>query len=335
MRIITCASYHGTGSSAITDLLSEYSNCYSMSDYEFRFVQDPEGISDLEYNLVENHHRLNSGHALKRYKNKVDFLAGNILIKKYELFFNNKWKKYSYEYIESLSNLKYEGYWHQDVLDKGKFFYIRKRLINKFLQKTIWFRKKEKSLCEMPNEIIYCSNPTEEEFLNLTKLYMDRLFKEANKLNLDNIIVDQLVPASNIDRYLRYFNDIKVIVVERDPRDLYCLSKYIWKEKVIPIKNVDEFCKWYKYTRNHRKNENINSKNSILIQFEDLIYKYDETKNRIENWLGFEEKDHIKKKEFLNPNVSKKNTKLWEKLNIPQEDIRYIEENLQEYLYEF
>ena len=75
MKIVTCASYYGTGSSAITDLLSEYDCCKSLYEYEFRFVQDPEGISDLEFNLVENHHRHNSGHALKRYRNKVDFLV--------------------------------------------------------------------------------------------------------------------------------------------------------------------------------------------------------------------------------------------------------------------
>ncbi|MBF1106621.1 MAG: hypothetical protein HXL52_06645, partial [Solobacterium sp.] len=55
MKIISCASYYGTGSSAITDFLSEFDNICSMTNYEFRFVQDPDGISDLEYNLVENH----------------------------------------------------------------------------------------------------------------------------------------------------------------------------------------------------------------------------------------------------------------------------------------
>ena len=50
MKVISCASYHGTGSSAITDFLGEFDNVCSMTNYEFRFVQDPDGISDLEYN---------------------------------------------------------------------------------------------------------------------------------------------------------------------------------------------------------------------------------------------------------------------------------------------
>ena len=67
MRIISCASYYGSGSSAITDLISEYDNVFSFTDEEFRFTHDPDGISDLEYNLVQNFNRHNSGRALKRY----------------------------------------------------------------------------------------------------------------------------------------------------------------------------------------------------------------------------------------------------------------------------
>ena len=74
MRIISCASYYGSGSSAITDFVSEFDSVYSFTDEEFRFVQDPDGVSDLEYNLVENFNRHNSGHAIKRYKKRSFFM---------------------------------------------------------------------------------------------------------------------------------------------------------------------------------------------------------------------------------------------------------------------
>lgn len=80
MRFISCASYYGSGSSAITDFVSEFDTVYSFTDEEFRFVQDPDGVSDLEYNLVENFNRHNSGHAIKRYKKLVDFYCGNMFI---------------------------------------------------------------------------------------------------------------------------------------------------------------------------------------------------------------------------------------------------------------
>lgn len=60
MRVITCASYYGTGSSAVTDFFSEFDDIYSLGDYEYRFLQEPDGIADLEYNLIENNHRHNT-----------------------------------------------------------------------------------------------------------------------------------------------------------------------------------------------------------------------------------------------------------------------------------
>lgn len=335
MRIITCAGYYGTGSSAITDLLSEYNTCKSLGEYEFRFIQDPEGIADLEYNLVENHHRHNSGHALKRYKNKVDFLAGNKIIKKYELFFNNRWKEFSYDYIEELIDIKYAGYWHQDVIDKGNVFYLRKRLINKLLQKTLWKNRGWHNINEMPKEYTLCSSPSEEKFLRCTRKYIDRLFNEANIENKPNVIVDQLVPPSNIQRYLRYFGDIKVFVVDRDPRDIYVLEKYIWKGKVVPTETVQLFCEWFEYTRKHRKNEIYQKDKVMFIKFEDLIYKYEDTITKIEAWSGVGSDNHEYYKSFFDPEKSINNTKCWTKVNCNMEEILYIEDRLKEYLYQY
>lgn len=335
MRIISCASYYGTGSSAITDYISEFDNCFSLTDYEFRFVQDPNGITDLEYNLVENHHRHNSGHALKKYKELVDFLAGNTFIKKYEQFFDNKWKIISYEYIENLTDFKYSGYWHQDVIDRGYAFYFRKRLINKIFSKTFWRKVPERTINELPNEVTLCGKPSEETFLTLTRNYIDKLFMCANRLNRKDIMVDQIVPPSNLNRYLRYFNNIKVFVVDRDPRDLYLLEKYIWKGKVIPTDNVEIFCKWYNYTREHRKTEVYDKRRVMFIQFEDLIYKYNDTTERIKNWLGYNEINHSLKGKYLDPSKSIKNTQLWKKIKNVNSEIIYIEKHLKEYLYDY
>ena len=225
MRIISCASYYGTGSSAITDLISEYENVYSLTNYEFRFVQDPDGISDLEFQLVENHNRHNAGHALKRYKKLVDFYSGNKFIKKYELFFQNRWKEISYEYIDNLTDFKYRGWWQYDLLDRGVNYYYRKLFLNKIIQKTIWRNKCERQLNVLPNEITYCSRPSEDKFLNETRKYITKLFTVANIKNANNLMVDQIVPPSNLQRYVRYFDNIKVFVVERDPRDVYLLEK--------------------------------------------------------------------------------------------------------------
>ena len=52
IKFISCASYYGSGSSVVTDFVSEFDTVYSFTNEEFRFLQDPDGVSDLEYNLI-------------------------------------------------------------------------------------------------------------------------------------------------------------------------------------------------------------------------------------------------------------------------------------------
>ncbi len=333
MKFISCASYYGSGSSAITDFVSEFDGVYSFTDEEFRFIQDPDGISDLEFNLVENFNRHNSGHALKRYKRLVDFQAGNRLTKRYEGFFHGNWKKISYEYIDALTDFSYNGWWQYDLMDRGAFFYFRKRVVNKLLKMTVWRNKPERCLNTMKNEITYCSHPSEDKFLRCTKQYIENLFSSVAE-GAETIMVDQLVPPTNLPRYLRYFDDIQVVVVDRDPRDVFYLDKYVWCDGIIPS-DVETFCKWYRYTREHRKTENLNTESVRFVQFEDLIYHYEETGHELAQWLGLDEKNHIRKKQLLNPAVSIKNTQAWKNKPECADEIICIERELSEYLYHF
>lgn len=335
MRFISCASYYGTGSSAITDYVSEFSNVFSFTDEEFRFIQDPDGISDLEFNLVECFNRHNSGHALKRYKKLVDFYNGNIFGKKYRFYFGENWEKISNRYIEELTDFTFHGWWQYDLYDKGTFYYFRKRILNKLLHKTIWKNNPERTLNTMKNEITYASHPSEEKFLKCTQEYIKTLFSSVTPAEYNIMMVDQLLPPMNLPRYLRYFNNnIQVIVVDRDPRDLFVLDKYVWKDGIIPS-NVKTFCKWYRYTREHRKTENMDTKQIKFVRFEDLVYKYNEITPDIRNWLKLDEKYHTRKRKFFDPNKSKNNTKIWSQYPQSKEEIKYIEKNLTEYLYPF
>lgn len=331
--IITCGSYYGTGSSAITDLVREYDDTYCFGDYEIRIFQDIDGVRDLEYYLVENYNRHNSGHALKRFKRLVDFDSHVWFVKKYEKLFDNQFQKISYEYIEKLVDYQFKGYWHEDIRDRGNWFYFRKRLANKLA--CLFVKERDYHINEMPKEITYGVNISEEKFLEYTREYSRRLLDVLNKDKKKHVIVDQLVPPNHIDKYIRYFDDMKVVVVERDPRDMYLLEKCRWKGTVVPH-DVETFCKWWKATRAHRLTENLNTEYSMFVQFEDLIYHYDETVARVEKFLGFTSEMHIAPKTHLDPSISIRNTKLYEMDEYKkgnEENIKYIEEHLAEYLY--
>ena len=175
MKFITCASYYGTGSSAVTDLINECDNVHSMGDYEFRFIQDPDGIRDLEYNLVENNHRHNSGYALRCYENNVRFLNGTKLIKKYNRYFGNQWRLLSQRYIQDLTYVKYRGSWHQELRDKGKFAYFIERFINKIAHGVFRVNRDKQIQLYLRKNWELGTFP-QDKFYDITKKYIEDLF---------------------------------------------------------------------------------------------------------------------------------------------------------------
>ena len=326
MRIVTCTGYFSTGSSAICDLLSEYEGFYYKNDYELRFIYDTDGLSDLEYHLVENHNRHNSGHALKRYKRLVDFYCGNRIAKKNEWYFNGKWKYLSYCYLDSLTEFSYKGAWLYDYLDRGLFFHYFNSLLRKTIKRDF-----------LTNEETPCGYPSKNDFYEKTKIYLSKLFDAACDRKCEVFLVDQALPPSDIKRYLPMFDDIFVFIVDRDPRDVYFLEKYIRKESVIPS-NVEDFCKWFEYTRRHRQHETINTNNSMFIQFEDLIYRYDDSLYKIEKVLNLSPEKHLERKTKFIPEKSINNTQIWKRLTMSEqqvEELEIITDKLKKYLYEF
>ena len=332
MKIITCASYYGTGSSAVTDLINECDNVHFLGDYEFRFVQDPDGICDLEYNLVLNNHRHNSGYALKRYEKNVKFLNGNWFVKKYNKFFGDEWMRLSSEYVKKLVATEYKGYWHQDVRDAGMVPYIIDRLYIKLMHSIPGVNKERNFTLFMNNMTNYATYPG-ESFYSITKEYIDDLFTLVNTDNKEFVMVDQLVPPSNTSHYLSFFSDIKVICVDRDPRDLYILEREYWNGTIIPH-DVNQFCIWFRATRAHKSRE-VDNDQILRISFEDLIYHYTHFKDKILDFCGIAASHHVNPRTRLIPEESCRNTKLFEKHHKYDKEIRIIETELSEYLYDY
>ena len=330
MKILTCASYFGTGSSALTDLFSEYSNVHPNNEFEFRFAHDPNGMMDLEYRLVENFNREVSGYGLKQFVKFVQYNHGTWFNKKYETYFHGKYLEYSNQYIDELTDFKYKGFWHYDLAAKGKFRYYFLGVFNK-----INIKLKAKKASVLPKEITYCSNPGEEKFLKASQEYTSNLLNYMNDDNKEYIVVDQLVPSTNTGKCMRYFKDeMFVFIVDRDPRDVYMLCKTIWRwDHIFPHDSVESWCKWFRYVRENSKNQN-NSR-IMYLQFEDLIYHYEDSVKKIEEFTGLKSSEHLEKFARLNPKRSFYNTQIFTRNKKFEKDIKVIEEMLPEFLYDF
>ncbi|WP_318520998.1 sulfotransferase domain-containing protein [Photobacterium leiognathi] len=324
-EIITCTGYGGTGSSVISDLLMEFESVKSFGDFEFRFLQDPGGIRELEYGIVSNNDRLITSYYIKKYLKTVKNIKG------YDSFFNGKFKSLSREYIDSLIDVKWSGYWHQDIIDANiltKLFYI---LELKLLRNV--FKIKEGGPRLFPrifhNEIYYSSG---EKFYESTKKYISSLIEVSNHEGKNKIVFDQLVPPSNTSEYSKFFDNIKIVIVDRDPRDLFILNEVHWKEKWIPSGDVNLFIDWFLEIRKNQEKEKKQN-NVLFVKFEDFIYEYERTVMSLCDFLNIDKYSHIEKKKYFNPEKSIKNTRLWLSNKQYENEINLISEKLSHYCY--
>ena len=328
MKVITCISFHGTGSGAVDDFLKEFDNCVSArSNIESRFLQDPDGVSDLEYNLVDNPNRLNSGYAIKRFKQFAKDYNHT-----YKIIFGEKWLEYSNKYADSLVTAKYPGYWHGDLVllkPLTRYIYLGRRVFNKCLPKKF---RKPRYYNYFPNMDYYHSYLTREEFLEKTQDYVENLCGLINPENREFVILDQFVATSNIARYIPYVKDLKVIVVDRDPRDLY-INQMRNGDHVLP-RDPKVFAKVYRDQR--RMIGTISEDLPVLqLKFEDMIYDYDNTTKKVIAFVGEDESHHINPRKVFIPEVSKKNTRMW--LTYPEykDAAEYLAEELKEFTYDY
>lgn len=329
-KIISCASYYGCGSSAITDLVSEYKGVKSLTEYEFRFIQDTDGLMDLYYHLVKAPNRHNSGHALKRFWKLSKFNSGTWFDKRYERFFHGNYKRITKEYVDSLTQLAYKGFWFMDMYDKGPVFYYIKSIEWKILKKL----RLDKKISIMPKEFTLCPIINEDKFLELTRQYLKDLLSVVTPSDAEYLMMDQLTPSSNINECLKFFDDdFRTVVVDRDPRDIYASNMMIWNEGIVPT-NPKDFCIWFDFTRSCAKGQKYDIKRVLKLQFEDIVYKYNETVARVERFLELDPKDHERPFQGMNPKRSVVNTQLFKRYP-KQDEIRYIEEHLREYLFDF
>ena len=323
--ILTTTGFYGTGSSAITDLIREYDNVCCQDDYEVRFLYDPDCISDLEYNVIDNPNRHNTGHAIKRFRKQMKMLDHVWCFNRYNKYFNGVFMPAIEKFCNEITIASYPAAWHYDVYERGNAFYVLSRIysnINYKLHKLIGIPLDGRALVPK-KELSYISILNRESFLKSVRELTETVIHSKNKDNKEFVLLDQLVPPSNIKRYSRYVDNLKVIVMDRDPRDIYLLEKELWRGTIAPTESVEMFCEWYKWTRDlYYKDEKCS--NCLNLRFEDLIYQYEDTLKQVETFFCINSENHKNKKRFFNPSISIKNTQLWKVYTEYDKDIQYI-----------
>ena len=331
--IIDVTGFGWSGSGAVIDLLSEYDNSLIFhSRCELSILHNVDGIIDLESKLIYKHCRIfDSDIAIKRFLRLVDLA--------YSKQYNGMISKLCIDYINHLIGIRFVSRSAYDVVynqERGRLLgrtynkainilfanRVSKQLFKGIADKLRWHNTNIKFLSYMP-----------QDFMQYTQNLMEDIFALTNKKDTDNLITDHLFSPDNPIICFKYIKEqAKCIIVRRDPRDTYILAKKIYKGEIpIPVDTVENYIWFYRETIQATKQ--ADSDCILNVNFEELVYDYDNTKKRIEKFCGL--KNHTLALTKFKPSISINNTQLFRLYGEYTDDINKIEAQLSNSLFDF
>lgn len=336
--VVSVSGFGWSGSGAVVDLLREYEDVDIVdsngSDFECTFLYN---IYKLDLLLNQFNSRLSSSDAIKEFRENVYFESEK---RGFEEVFNGKYKQFADEYLNSIVDFSLCGWTFRDI----QYPLAHNRWKNRYnwLVDHFWGNRltgklalcrsiKKKMFLKVSHKMEVSYNPV--NFDDITRRYIDRLLREVHPHPNNPLILDQGFPPDRPDMFFKYLDCPKCIVVRRDPRDIYLLAKCAisYMAVPLPISNVDDFIRFYKKVI---KGSKVNDTENILsINFEDLIFEYSKTVEKIEKFLGISK--HMCPRTKFHPDVSVNNVNLKHRYKMYAKDINKIEIYLSDSLYPF
>lgn len=320
----------------MVDLLKEFTGCYE-SNAEIRFIKDPYGIVQLEDALVNRWELINSSAAISDFldlckkgcrNGKGLFAPAGFNLKN---TISKDFLKITEKYISELSDYTYKKDFYHYKFKKSYLKYV----IDRYRWAIEYLSKGKLKTANRNIATCYFAHPTQERFNEATKNYFNELFEDKiSEIEGNYIILDQAISPNNTQVIHRYFHKSKMIIIDRDPRDMY-VDSIQWGDGMEKQYQTKDAAMRYVLQAKALRDNMILDDDILYVRFEDLIINYDETRLRILQFLGLEEKDHINKKKFLKPEVSIKNIGIWRKFYKEcQEAIDTIKEELPDLCYD-
>lgn len=330
--IVGICGYGNSGASAVIDFLKQYDEVkvydFILLHSEFQIIHEVDGINDLKYHLTKSCDRIACNTAIKRFKRLLERGKwGNgmrsILGEKYD-----KWcKSFLGDIVISSWKGKCSSFDAEDIRNDSKFGRIKyfERKIDKFVIKL------NRKWNYPPKQVKYFSLFTERDFDDIVKKHLNNLFSLLSVDNSKINIFDQLFSCAKASLGSEFIDGVKTIVVVRDPRDIY-VTTILHQDysRFMPNSDVKEYIKYYRALNSFIET----SDNTLIIQYEDMIYKYEKTCRKILDFLGLNNRPQ-REFELYNPLVSVKYTNRVALYEQVINDISVIEKELPEFLYDF
>lgn len=311
---VAVTGYYGTGSSAVLDFLEEYSNVSLVpiikesSDYEHVLFYYAGGLFDLCNQLSHGNTVMGSDAAINRFIESMARLNNNELIwfGSYQKMFGNEFMRITNEFINSIAVTFIGRNCNHCLGSRLSLIRTIKRAI--FSIFSFKFRDPRAYYYVYDKNAVYLSMPTKDELYDAARKYSNAYMNLFTvKPDSDFRVFDHLIWPQQIEEFADYLDPkTKIIVAQRDVRDIYIKNKYLSNTPYFPL-DIHDFVSIYSRIVKAR----INHPNVIIVQFEDMIYNYDKFEKQLEDELGLEANKHINKKMIFNPSSSIDNTQIF------------------------
>ncbi len=329
--IVGICGYGYTGSGALYSLLQEFDGTLFLpnsNELEFMLSYATDGLEDLEYHLCQNPVKgMGCDYAIFRF---------NLLINDLERWYSRlqlHFRDISKSYIASLLQAEWKSFrifeWDRLPGTYGKFKRFDKRLRG-------WIRTKAQHLgvswVPYPSVNRFFSI-LPDDFLGKTRAYVEELLGGAHQE--DCLVLNQPFSATNPLNGMKFFPNPRCVIVDRDPRDLYVMAKYVYGPlgQSIPTDTVGNFVRYYRAMRTrHFVKDNPHV---LFVQFENLVHHYQETIDNIIAFLEGATGKHISPKTKFKPEVSAHNTFVFPLYPKEAKAIDIIEHELKDWLFDF
>ena len=327
MNYIIVAGYGWSGSSALVDLFKEFENVI-VPDVEFRLIKDPYGLSQLETVLTEKWDFINSDAAINDYM----WLCKNCATESKSIMspfglndleqLNPSFIKITDQFIKSLTIFSYEGTNYNREFKRSYWSAFLRRISNAVSRRT-------NNRINIPyrDDFCYLSNVSKDHFVSLCQKYIDDLFSGTPENS--TIVLDQAVSPIHPED-LHFFESAKMIVVDRNPCDIYLdlISHQSLIGKTLRMeRSPEKYIEWHNLIRN----KNLKDSEQVLhIRFENLVLDYENTLQKILDFIGWDLGKHIDYKKIFNPEMSAKNINMPPNKFCSKDDLDWITERLKD-----
>ena len=289
-----------SGSGAVHDYLSSRTDFYSpFGTSEFKLCVDPMGLDNVYVNCYENFSFFNPSNSIDEFIKYIKKIQNYIVYETYgkgKKLFRQNLDKSTKEFVNKITDIYYYGNPEFSNFKINSFESLYLKLIKKrynFFKVRIPAKK--------------------EVFINESIKYIEKIILynlNKKKISLNsNVVLNQAANIFNPIRSSQYFKNRKIIIVTRDPRDMFSSMKKR-KSKGPPSYDVQLFIKWYKKCfDNIAFKKAIKNKLKLNIKYENFINKFEQENRKICKFLNVKT-DFKFKKDFypkFNLDESKKN----------------------------